>query len=139
MGQAHQLCCFADVLLKGKRRAIKHYARVQAEFDHRFDQFEVFAVIKMKSDWHFGLCRDFDHGVKIVDAAVFQRAFGSLNDDRRFFRHRGVNNRLNHLQVVDVKRPHGVVAGVGFLEHLFGRDKHRSRPIIRLDGPDPKP
>ena len=91
------------------------------------------AVIEMQGDGHGGaLGSGLDHAVEVIQASGLNGARGGLHDDGGLGLLSSSQNGHYKLEVLDVERANGVVAGLGVLEHLFGGNKCHERLLLSL-------
>ena len=90
-------------------------------------------MIEVQSDGHgSALGGSLDHAVEVVQASGLNGARGSLHDDGGLGLLGSGQNGHNKLEVLDVERADGVVAGLSVLEHLFGGNKCHERLLLSL-------
>ena len=121
-----------DVVLEGLVRAVDHDGGVaRAESLHA--AVIAIAVIEVQSDGHgSALGGSLDHAVEIVQTSGLDGARGGLHDDGGLGLLGSGQNGHNKLEVLDVERADGVVAGLSVLEHLFGGNKCHERLLLSI-------
>ena len=91
------------------------------------------AVIEVQGDGHgSALGGSLDHTVEVIKASGLDGARGGLHDDGGLGLLGSGQNGHNKLEVLDVERADGVVAGLSVLEHLFGGNKCHERLLLSL-------
>ena len=121
-----------DVVLEGLVRAIDHDGGV-ASAESLHAAVIAIAVIEVQSDGHgSALGGSLDHAVEVVQTSGLDGARGGLHDDGGLGLLGSGQNGHNKLEVLDVERADGVVAGLSVLEHLFGGNKCHERLLLSL-------
>ena len=91
------------------------------------------AVIEVQGNGHgSALGGSLDHAVEVVQTSGLDGARGGLHDDGGLGLLGSSQNGHNKLEVLDVERADGVVAGLSVLEHLFGGNKCHERLLLSL-------
>lgn len=91
------------------------------------------AVIEVQGDGHGStLGGSLDHAVEVIQASGLDGTRGGLHDDGGLGLLGSGQNGHNKLEVLDVERANGVVAGLSVLEHLFGGNKCHERLLLSL-------
>ena len=121
-----------NVVLEGLVRTVDHDRGVaRAESLHA--AVIAIAVIEVQSDGHgSALGGSLDHAVEVVQTSGLDGARGGLHDDGGLGLLGSGQNGHNKLEVLDVERADGVVAGLSVLEHLFGGNKCHERLLLSL-------
>ena len=121
-----------DVVLEGLVRAVNHNGGV-ASAESLHAAVIAIAVIEVQSDGHgSALGGSLDHAVEVVQTSGLDGARGGLHDDGGLGLLGSGQNGHNKLEVLDVERADGVVAGLSVLEHLFGGNKCHERLLLSL-------
>ena len=90
-------------------------------------------MIEVQGDGHgSALGGSLDHAVEVVQTSGLDGARGGLHDDGGLGLLGSGQNGHNKLEVLDVERADGVVAGLSVLEHLFGGNKCHERLLLSL-------
>ena len=90
-------------------------------------------MIEVQSDGHgSALGGSLDHAVEVVQTSGLDGARGGLHDDGGLGLLGSGQNGHNKLEVLDVERADGVVAGLSVLEHLFGGNKCHERLLLSI-------
>ena len=98
-----------DVLLEGKRRAVKHY-RAIAGLESLADLVEVLGVVEVKNDVHAILLgHGLAHSNQVAVTNIAGGALGGLDDHGGVQASRDADNRRAHLEVMGVKSTNGHV------------------------------
>ena len=123
-----QLCLWAysttflrdfDVFLKRLVAGVNHHAG-EPFINALFAQFERVAVVQMDGNGDVGQADGrLDEFFEIDGVGVLARALGNLEDQRRLFLFARLDDGLNQLHVVDVKRAEGVFALQRFCKKFF--------------------
>ena len=122
----------SNVVLEGLVRTVDHDRGVaRAESLHA--AVIAIAVIEVQSDGHgSALGGGLHHAVEVVQTSGLDGARGGLHDDGGLGLLGSGQNGHNKLEVLDVERADGVVAGLSVLEHLFGGNKCHERLLLSL-------
>ena len=121
-----------DVVLEGLVRTVDHDGGVaRAEGLHA--AVIAIAMLEVQGDGHgSALGGSLDHAVEVIQASGLDGARGGLHDDGGLGLLGSGQNGHNKLEVLDVERANGVVAGLSVLEHLFGGNKCHERLLLSL-------
>ena len=137
-GHAHGAASVGDglgqgnVVLEGLVRTVDHDRGV-ASAESLHAAVIAIAVIEVQSDGHgSALGGSLDHAVEVVQTSGLDGARGGLHDDGGLGLLGSGQNGHNKLEVLDVERADGVVAGLSVLEHLFGGNKCHERLLLSL-------
>ena len=121
-----------DVVLEGLVRAVDHDGGV-ASAEGLHAAVIAIAMIEVQGDGHgSALGGSLDHAVEVVQTGGLDGARGGLHDDGGLGLLGSGQNSHNKLEVLDVERADGVVAGLSVLEHLFGGNKCHERLLLSL-------